>query len=169
MKAMKRIKTVAGVGATLLLALGVAGCAWSGDKPRVRVVEEKGHIQLHHVRDTSQPLDLKKGDVTAMVCTKCKTVWYQPVVSPSAWHPYSVRMGTSGYRAWLEQRQALEDWSRRHYCPGCKSTITISGTWLNRKETVKHVCEACGEASVFCCATSKEAPPTEGMEPKSKP
>ena len=167
MKAMKRVKTVAGLGATLLLALGVAGCASTGDKPKVRVVEEKGYIQLHHVQDTSQTLNLKKGDAVAMVCGKCRTVQHHRLTSPSwgfPYHPWRLQ-GTSSRWAWEQQRQAYENWSRRHYCPGCKSTITITGTWLNRKETVKHTCEACGDDSVFCCATKKQAAPPEGMEP----
>ena len=169
MKAMKRVKAVAGLGSTLLLALGLAGCASTGDKPKVRVVEEKGYIQLHHVQDTSQALNLKKGDTVAMACAKCKTVQYHQLTSPSWGFPYGWgrRSGPGGLGsnwAWEQQRQADENWSQRHYCPGCKSTITITGTWLNRKETVKHTCEACGDDSVFCCATKKQAAVTEGME-----
>ena len=171
MKATKRVKAVAGLGATLLLALGVAGCATSGGKPKVRVVEEKGYIQLHHVQDTSQALNLKKGDAVAMVCSKCKTVQYHRLASPSWGFPYGLGRrpgpGLGSYQDWEQQRRAYENWSQRHYCPGCKSTITITGTWLNRRETVKHTCEACGEDSVFCCATKKQAAPTEGMHSKN--
>ena len=168
MNTTKAVATSASLGAAVLLVLGMAGCASSGSKPSVRVVEEKGYIQLHHVQDTSQPLDLKKGDAAAMVCGKCKTVQYHRLTSPSWGFPYGLgrRPGTGNYWAWEEQRRAYENWSQRHYCPGCKSTITITGTWLNRKETVKHNCEACGDDSVFCCATKKQAAPSDGMEPK---
>ena len=168
MNTMKPIATFACLGATLLLVFGVTGCASTGSKPSVQVVEEKGYIPLRHVQDTSQALSLKKGDAVAMVCSKCKTVQYRLLTSPTAGFPYggTRRQGTPGYSSWDEQRRSFENWSQRHYCPGCKSTITITGTWLNRKETVKHTCEACGEDSVFCCATEERATPTEGMEPK---
>lgn len=52
------------------------------------------------------------------------------------------------------------------YCPGCKSTITVTGAGFNLKEEIKHTCEACGSDSVFCCATNHDAPATEGMELK---
>lgn len=156
--------------AAIFLTLFASGCASTGDKPRVRVYEEKQYIQLRHVPDTTAPLNLKKGDATAMVCSKCKNVSYQRLTSPSSFFPYGWHgRGVGNYWAWKSQRRAYEDWQRRHYCPGCKSTITVTGSWLNGKETVKHTCDACGSDSVFCCATSKEAPPTEGMEPKSKP
>ena len=51
-------------------------------------------------------------------------------------------------------------------CPGCKSTITVTGAGFDAKEEVKHTCEACGSGSVFCCATKHAAPSTEGMEKK---
>ena len=125
------------LGAALLAVVVLAGCASSGGKETVRVTEEKGYIQLHHVQDTSQPMDLKKGDATAMVCGKCKTVQYYRLTSPSSHFLYpGGRPGSPGYWNWQQQRLAYQDWSRRHYCPGCKSTITTTGTWLNRKETV---------------------------------
>ena len=52
----------------------------------------------------------------------------------------------------------------RHYCPGCKSTITTTGAGFGAKEEVKHTCDACGSDSMFCCATKREASPTQGME-----
>jgi rRNA maturation endonuclease Nob1 len=54
----------------------------------------------------------------------------------------------------------------RHYCPGCKSTITVTGWGFGAKEEVKHTCDACGDDSVFCCATRREAPATDGMTPQ---
>lgn len=53
MNTIKSAATFASLGAAVLLVLSVAGCASSGGKPSVRVVEEKGYIQLHHVQDTS--------------------------------------------------------------------------------------------------------------------
>ena len=146
MKAMKSAATFASLSALALLALIALGCASSGDKPRVRVYEEKQYIQLRHVPDTAAPLNLKKGDAIAMACTKCKTVLYASVDKP--------------------RTRFFTPLEHRHYCPGCKSTITVTGAGLKSKEEVKHTCDACGSASVFCCATNREAPPTAGMEKK---
>ncbi len=170
MNTTKSAATFAGLGVAVLLVLGVAGCASSGGKPRVRVYEENKSIQLRYVADTAAPLNLKKGDATAMVCSKCKTVSYQGFTSSSRsfWYPRR-GVGSFGYDDWENQRRTFQDWELRHYCPGCKSTITVTGSWLNGKETVKHTCGVCGDDSVFCCATPGSAPSTDGMESKSKP
>lgn len=150
-----------------LLAFLAGGCASSGGKSTVRVTEEKQYIRLSHVQDTSQPLNLKKGDAVAMACSKCKTVLYRPITTSTAWfYQPPMRRGIAGYSGWQREQAAFQDWSQRHYCPGCKSTITTTGTWFNRKETVKHTCDACGDDSVFCCATKKDTTPTDGMEKK---
>jgi hypothetical protein len=146
MKRKHNIRNIITSGSGLVVALFVVGCASSG----TRVVEEKGFIQLHHVRNTDEELNLNKGDAIAMACTKCKTVLYTTVDKPRA------RFLTS-----VERMQ-----ERRHYCPGCKSTITITGAGLNAKEEIKHTCGACGDDSVFCCATKPSSGPTKGMEKK---
>jgi RNase P subunit RPR2 len=169
-----KIKTnkILGLGAVLLAIAALAGCASPGGKSTVRVREEKHYIRLQHVEDTGQPVNLKKGDAVAMACAKCKTVMYHPITASTTWF-YQPFLGRSGpglpgysYSAWQQQHTTSQNWSQRHYCPGCKSTITTTGTWLNAKETVKHTCDACGDDSVFCCATRREAPPTEGMTPQ---
>jgi len=37
---------------------------------------------------------------------------------------------------------------------------------MKDKEEVKHACEVCGSDSMFCCATMRQAPPTQGMRKK---
>ena len=140
MKTNERMNTIAQLGLLVLLAAVVAGCASSGP----RVTEERQFIRLHHVANTGEDLNLKKGDVIAMVCTKCKAVLYSTLndARRNPWRP-------------------LE---RRHYCPGCKSTIAVTGRGFGTKEEIKHTCEACGADSVFCCATKRDAPATEGMK-----
>jgi hypothetical protein len=49
-------------------------------------------------------------------------------------------------------------------CPGCDSVITTVGTGHNAKSEVKHVCEKCGDESVFCCATKPGSAPAKSME-----
>lgn len=160
--------TFASLAALGLLVFATAGCTSSASKSRVRVTEEKGYIQLAHVQDTSQSLNLKKGHAMAMLCDKCKTVRDESLSSSSSkfLYPPPLRTGMVGSRGWQQERWAVYDWPRRHYCPGCKSTVTTTGTWLNQKETVKHTCDTFGDASVFCCATTKGAAATEGMGQK---
>lgn len=142
MKPDKPLLILLSFGAMLLLAVTVSGCASTAP----RVTEEHKFIQLHHVANTGDDINLKKGDAIAMVCTKCKTVLYSNVDRP--------------------RTRFFVPLEHRHYCPGCKSTITLTGSGFHVREEVKHTCEACGSDSLFCCATKREAPPTEGMENK---
>ena len=143
---MNILETSKALGCLMLVGLLAAGCASSRDKPRMRVTEERGYIRLNHVQNTPQTMSLKKGDAVAMVCAKCKTVLYANVDRP--------------------RNRFFVPLEHRHYCPGCKSTITVTGAGFNLKEQVEHTCSVCGSNSVFCCATTTDAPPTEGMERK---
>jgi len=143
MKMKPNIRIIIAGGVGLVAALFVVGCASS----RTRIVEEKGFVPLHHVRSTDE-LNLDKGDAIAMACIKCKTVLFANVDQPRT---------RFAKPAWLEHR---------HYCPGCKSTITITGAGFGAKEQIKHTCEGCGDDSVFCCATKTASTPTTGMERK---
>ena len=142
MKDKKRNYPILGPGSLLALLLAVVGCASSGP----RVTHEQEFIQLHHVPNAGAEANLKKGDAVAMVCTKCKTVLYADLHKP-----YS---------------RFVTPFEHRHYCPGCNSTITTTGVGFGAKEEVKHTCEACGSDSMFCCATMRVAPPTQGMDKK---
>jgi hypothetical protein len=62
---------------------------------------------------------------------------------------------------------AIASWARRYYCPGCKSTITVTGTWMHRRETVKHTCEVGGDDLRDCSAPPPDAPPTGEGQRKS--
>lgn len=160
--------TILCLGTALLIIAALAGCASPNGKSTVRVREEKQYIQLRHLQDTSQPLALKKGDAVAMACSQCRTVLYRHVTTSATW-PYAplVRSDVAGcFSGWQREPLPSPYWDQRHYCPGCKSTITTTGTWLNRRETVKHTCSACGDESLFCCTTANDAGATEGMELK---
>ena len=137
-------KPMTPLGVALILALAVAGCASPGSKPSVRVVEEKGFIPLSHVTDTTSQMNLQKGDMIAMACSKCKTVLVSTVGQPRG--------------------RFFVPLEHQHYCPGCKSTITTTRTGLSSKQEIKHSCNACGDDSVFCCATQKGADATQDME-----
>jgi hypothetical protein len=144
MKTKHNLLSKISLSALLLLAVSVAGCASSSP----RVTEEREFIQLHHVANTGEALNLKKGDAIAMACTKCKTVLYANVEKP--------------------RTRFFVPLEHRHYCPGCNSTITTTGAGFNSKEEVKHTCAACGSDSVFCCATKTGSDSMTGMEKEKK-
>lgn len=165
MKAKKHVGPALGLGIATLLLVGVTGCASTGGKPTTRIYEEKKYIRLHHVQDTSLAEHAETGEAIGMVCSKCKTVRSDALTT--SWrhfgYPGWVRPTYAGYWVWEQQQRAYEAWARRHYCPGCKSTISVTGRGKDRKETVKHTCANCGDTSLVCCATRMDSPPTEGM------
>ncbi len=167
---MKSLSTIASLGALLALPVIVAGCASPHNHAAVRVTEERQYIQLRHLRDTSQPVASKRGAAVAMACGKCKTLWYPTANGPSGgfigpWGGHLLLCGGGLYHSPLVN-PVLDRQEPWHYCPGCKSTITVTGKGKSRKETVKHTCSACGEDSAYCCARTGHGSPTEGMEPK---
>ena len=90
---------------------------------------------------------VKPGDQIAMVCAKCKTVEVTLVTQDT------------------KTKSKLIP-GQKHLCAGCKTTITVVGSKAHNQEVIKHVCEACGDESAFCCATTKTAEATKGMEKK---
>ncbi len=106
-------------------------------------------VMLTHINTTTQAEELKPGDTIAMVCTKCKSVMVHNVTTDKG----HIQVMTVG---------------EKHLCPGCNSTITVVGVGKGKKNEVKHVCEKCGDNSVFCCATKPGSNPTEGMSEEKK-
>jgi hypothetical protein len=105
-------------------------------------------VMLTHISTTTQAEELKPGDTIAMVCAKCKSVMVHNVSTEKG----HIQVMTVG---------------EKHLCPGCNSTITVVGVGKGKKNEVKHVCEKCGDDSVFCCATKPGSNPIQGMgEPK---
>lgn len=145
---MKKNRTMlrwVGCASVLALALAMTGCTTTELKSTTRICEERKYIQLHHVAGTSETLNLWKGDAVAMACRKCKTVLYADPDRP--------------------RTKFFTPFEHRQYCPGGKSTITVSGSGFNRREQFTHTCAGCGDGSACCCATQKVASPTEGMAP----
>ena len=68
MKTNERMNTIAQLGLLVLLAAVVAGCASS----RPYVTEERQFIQLHHVKNTGEELNLKKGDAVYVAPRKAR-------------------------------------------------------------------------------------------------
>lgn len=102
---------------------------------------------LNEIKTTKEAETLKPGDAIAMACAKCKSVMIHNVTMQKG----HVKVMTVG---------------EKHLCPGCNSTITVVGTGKGKHDEVKHVCEKCGEDSVFCCATKPGSGATRGMEKK---
>lgn len=153
--------------AGLLLPLFASGCASTGGKQETRVYEVKQDIQLSNLRKTGRESKLKSGDAIAMVCTKCSTILYYPPVSPFVPRWYfedRERIRNS----WAGESRASQNSQYRHYCPGCKSEITVIGSSLNGMKTVAHTCESGGDDSVFSCFNSQEAAPDRENGPKNK-
>jgi len=84
-----------------------------------------------------------------MVCTKCKSVMMHNVITEKG----HIKVMTVG---------------EKHLCPGCSSTIETVGFGKGKRDEVKHVCTACGDDSVFCCATKPGTGATKGMEKEKK-
>ena len=102
-------------------------------------------LHLMGIKTEAQAEALKPGDAIAMVCTKCKSVMVHNVTTEKG----HIKVMTVG---------------EKHLCPGCNSTITVTGTGKGKHDVVNHTCEKCGDDSVFCCATKPGAGSTVGME-----
>jgi len=103
-------------------------------------------LKLNKIETREQVESLKPGDAVAMACVKCKSITVHNVNTEKG-HIKTMTLG------------------EKHLCPGCNSTIEVVGVGKGAKTKVKHVCKACGDNSVFCCATTG-GKPTEGMDKK---
>jgi formate-dependent nitrite reductase cytochrome c552 subunit len=82
---------------------------------------------------------LKPGDAIAMACTKCKSIMVHNVTKERG--QGAAKVMTVG---------------EKHLCPGCNTYIETVGRGKGAKDEIRHVCEKCGDDSVFCCATNLE-------------
>jgi hypothetical protein len=104
---------------------------------------------LTEIKSRAEAESLKPGDSIAMVCTKCKSVMVHNVTTQKG----HIQVMTVG---------------EKHLCPGCNTYITVVGVGHGAKNEVKHVCEKCGDDSVFCCASKPGTGTTKGMEKQTK-
>jgi hypothetical protein len=153
MKTNKSVcKAILGLGVAFALAMSVTARADEPMKPMKG--GEHQLMLLKEVKTTKDAAALKDDDTMAMVCSKCKTVWVT-----------RVKQGTKGAQLLMEGGQPKE-LIGTHACAGCNSTITVTGHAKGDITELKHSCKACGDDSAFCCATTKDAKPTKGMEKK---
>ena len=144
---MKTIRSCFVINAGLGLALALLASLALGARAADQVKGGERLLQFNSITTPAEAEALKPGDAMAMVCTKCKSVMVH-YVNTEKGHIKTMTVG------------------EKHLCTGCKSTIEVVGTGKAKTDAVKHVCKACGEGSVFCCATKPGAGSTPGMEAK---
>lgn len=150
-------KTILGAGVAFALAITawLPGTIQAQEKKAEMKPMKGGEHQMMLGVKTKQEVDaLKTDDSIAMVCAKCKTVWVS-----------RVKQGVKGAQLLMQGGQTKE-LIGTHACKGCNSTITVTGHAKGDITELKHSCKACGDDSAFCCATTKDAKPTKGMEKK---
>ncbi len=115
------------------------------------------HPQMLNIIETKEDFDaLKIDDTMAMVCAKCKTVWFA-----------RVKTGVKGAQLLMEGGQPKE-LIGTHACAGCKSVLTVVGVGKGAHNELKHSCGACGDESAFCCSTRPGSGATKGMKEEKK-
>ena len=142
---MKRISTVIGTALIAGLALGMFTFqAAAADKGSAR--GGATDLIMKPITTQAEADALKPGDEMAMVCSKCKSVVTHRVTTEKG-HIKTMTVG------------------EKHACPGCSSTIEVTGFGKGKQDVVKHVCGKCGDDSAFCCASKPGAgKKTPGME-----
>lgn len=136
-------------GSSLAIALAVG--IWSPVQAKAadQVKGAQKLMELKRITTPAQAEALKPGDAVTMVCTKCKSVMLHNVTTEKG----HINVMTVG---------------EKHLCPGCDSTIKVVGVGKGRHDEVKHVCNSCGDDSVFCCANKPGSGATKRMEKETK-
>ena len=132
----------------LALTAGAASNAFSAETKTARGGASE-LMNLKPITTRAEAEALKPGDAIAMACTKCKSIMVHNVTTEKG----HIKVMTVG---------------EKHLCPGCNSYIETVGRGKGAKDELRHVCEKCGEDSVFCCATQPGTGATKGMEKKAK-
>jgi len=104
-------------------------------------------VKLHQLKTQADVDALKPNDMIAMSCSKCKTI-------------------TLTYLKSVGKNKSIFVPGTKHLCPGCETEITFTGHGKGKERVLKHSCQACGDESMFCCATKPGESPTKGMKPK---
>jgi hypothetical protein len=148
------------IGTGIAMAIGLI--AWlptninAADEPMKPMKGGEHMLMLQGIKTQAEVDALKTDDSIAMVCTKCKTVYVA-----------RVKQGAKGAELMMAKGQPKE-LIGTHACPGCNSTITVTGHGKGKEMVLKHSCGACGDDSAFCCATKPGSGATKGMEKEKK-
>jgi hypothetical protein len=148
--ATKPIARLAALTATLALTAGFAANAWAAETKTARGGASE-LLNLKPITTRAEAEALKPGDAIAMACTKCKSIMVHNVTKERG-------QGTAKVMTVGE----------KHLCPGCNTYIETVGRGKGAKNEIRHVCEKCGDESVFCCATKPGSRGTSGMEKHKK-
>jgi len=147
MKTKSNLIYKVGLGSGVALALAFATWLPGSVSAADQVKGGERQLNLLGINTKAEAEALKPGDSIAMVCTKCKSVMVHNVTTEKG----HIKVMTVG---------------EKHLCPGCSTTIETVGVGKAGKLEVKHVCQACGSDSIFCCATKPGTGATKGMEKK---
>ena len=128
----------------------------AADEPMKPMKGGEHLLMLQGIKTQADVDALKTDDSIAMVCAKCKTVYVT-----------RVKQGVKGAELIMAKGQPKE-LIGTHACPGCNSTITVTGHGKGKEMVLKHSCGACGDDSAFCCATKPGSGATKGMEKEKK-
>ena len=152
---MKSIYRKLLLGAGVAIAMTMVPCFPNTAQAQAKMKEMKGseHLMMLNQVKTKKDLDaLKTDDHIAMVCAKCKNVWVTRVKTDA--HGSQI----------LNEHGTPRELVGKHECAGCNSTMEVVGVGKGKETVFKHSCKACGDDSGFCCATTKDAKATKGME-----
>ena len=140
---------------TSTLAVALAVMTWVSTQTQAAEPVKGGQklVQLNQIKTVGDIEALKPGDLVAMACAKCKSIWVT----------YVDKEAKGG--AILNAQGEPTKLEAKHQCPGCKSTIEVIGHGKEKHDAIKHVCQSCGDDSAFCCA-AKAGSTTKGMEKK---
>jgi hypothetical protein len=135
------------LGLTFVLAALLA--AWLGGEAQAAedsTSKGAGAAKLLGLNRPKPASEEATGASVPMSCPKCKSEW-------TARKDYTAR-GATKPMVWVE----------KHLCQGCDTTISVAGHGKAKHDVVTHKCTACGATDAACCATSKAAGPTKGMD-----
>lgn len=130
----------------LVLTAGAASTAFSAETKTARGGASE-LMNLKPITTRAEAEALKPGDVIAMACTKCKSIMVHNVTKERG--QGAAKVMTVG---------------EKHLCSGCNTYIETVGRGKGAKDEIRHVCEKCGEDSVFCCASKPGEGATKGMQ-----
>jgi hypothetical protein len=142
----KLMASVCCLSVALALTVGVASNGLAAETKTAKGGASE-LMNLKPITTRAEAEALKPGDSIAMACTKCKSIMVHNVTKERG--QGAAKVMTVG---------------EKHLCPGCNTYIETVGRGKGAKDEVRHVCEKCGDDSVFCCATKPGSGTTKGME-----
>jgi len=134
MKSSRIDKSILGLGSVLALAIGLGSSAFAGPGPQywqqMESIRAANAAKKTAVTQTQQP-----AATPTMACPSCKTKVYEETGQPNLANKTAPRVVKVGVR---------------HYCDGCKGTITrVSGSVSDEMHRDHAAC-----ATTSCCSVT---------------